>query len=142
MFRVITKVILALIAICYGALFLTWNSREITVIGLRLPGGDRLEQAMPQGLLLFGGLILGVLLMSIALWASCAAMKAQVNHLNALVERAKEKLKAQLDAIQALRKDNERLTAELARAASGAAGGGQTVPADAVAAEDDDEDYI
>lgn len=110
--KVIFKVIVGLAFLAYAALFLSWNMTPQDIISWQM-FGDRYSQPLPVGALAFAGLIAGALIMAIACWSAWATQKATANKAVATVKKAKAKLQAQLDTINELRTEIEKLEDEL-----------------------------
>lgn len=110
--KVIVKVFIGLLFLAYAALFLSWNMTPQEIISWQLLG-VRYSQALPVGTLAFAGLLLGALIMAIACWSAWATQKTTANKAVATVKKAKVKLQAQLDMINELRTEVERLEDEL-----------------------------
>jgi hypothetical protein len=152
--KVIFKVVVALAVLAYGALFLSWNMAPTEITGLYWLGGVRYSQSLPLGSLVFIGLILGAVIMAIAAWSAWASQKAVADKATAMVKKAKVKLQAQLDEMNELRADNERLQSEIAGLQAGdgtwgkvkagdlPATEGQPAAAEAAETEVDDPDVI
>ena len=147
MFKVIFKVIVALLFLGYAAFFLSWNMAPQEIIAWNLLG-VKYTQALPVGLFGFVGLFLGAIIMAISCWSAWATQKAMVNKAVATVKKAKLKLQAQLDMINELRGEIERLEGELEslQAGDGTWGRTEATPAQAersdspeVESVDDDE---
>lgn len=112
MLKVIFKVIVALLFLGYAAFFLSWNMAPQEIITWNLLG-VKYTQLLPVGSLGFAGLLLGAIIMAISCWSAWATQKATVNKAVATVKKAKVKLQAQLDMINELRGEVERLEGEL-----------------------------
>ncbi|NPV48259.1 MAG: DUF1049 domain-containing protein [Armatimonadetes bacterium] len=149
MVKVIIGAVLGLLLLVYGALFLAWNMTPQDIVALRWFGGVQYSQALPVGSLVFIGLVVGALLMAIACWSAWASQRSIAKRAVAQVQKAKEKLQAQLDAINELRAQVAQLEEELesSRAGNGTWGqvsaGDIAVPdvtpgVDAAAADDPD----
>jgi len=110
MVKVIVVTFLVLLLLLYGAAFLLWNMTPQDIVAMRWLGGVQYSQALPVGSLVFIGLVLGALLM--ACWSAWAAQRALAQRAIAQVQRAKEKLQAQLDAIHELRAQVAELEAQ------------------------------
>ena len=133
MLKVIFKVIVALLALGYAAFFLSWNMASQEIITWNLLG-VKYTQALPVGTLGFAGLFAGAIIMAISCWSAWATQKAMVNKAVATVKKAKVKLQAQLDLINELRGEVERLEGELESLQAGDGTWGR------VAADDPSED--
>ena len=112
MFKVIFKVIIALLFLGYAAFFLSWNMAPQEVIGWNLLG-VKYTQALPAGSLGFVGLFAGAIIMAMSCWSAWAVQKGRANKAVATVKKAKVKLQAQLDMINELRGEVGRLEGEL-----------------------------
>ena len=110
--KVIIKIIIGLIILAYAALFLSWNMGQQEIISWQMMG-VRYSQPLPVGSLVFIGLVVGAIVMAIACWAAWAAQKAYADKAVATVKKAKVKLQAQLDTINELRGEVERLEGEI-----------------------------
>ncbi|MEN6547802.1 MAG: bZIP transcription factor [Armatimonadia bacterium] len=154
MLKVVISVLIALLIVAYGAAFLAWNMTSQDIVGWQA-FGVRYSQHLPVGSLVFVGLILGAVIMAIAAGSTWAAQKSRADRATAMVKKAKVKLQAQLDEINDLRDEVERLEAQVASLQSGDGTWGQATyaepPADtateagtAVPAETevDDDDVI
>lgn len=112
MVKVIVKVVVGLAALTYGAFFLSWNMVTQEVTGWQMMG-MRYSQQVPLGALVFIGLVAGAVIMALAAWSAWAAQKATADRATAQVRKAKEKLQAQLDHINELRAEIDRLEIKL-----------------------------
>jgi hypothetical protein len=130
MLKVILKVLVALVVLAYGALFLSWNMTPQEITGLHWLGGVRYSQTLPVGSLVFIGLIAGAAIMAVAAWSAWAAQKAIVDKATAVVKKAKVKLQAQLDEINDLRAEIERLQGEISSLQAGDGTWGKVSAAD------------
>jgi hypothetical protein len=112
MAKVIIKVIVGLVVLAYAAAFLSWNagSQEITALQL---GATKFSQQMPLGGLVFIGLIAGAVIMAVAAWSAWSTQKSRADKAVAQVQKAKEKLQAQLATINELRVEVDRLQSEV-----------------------------
>lgn len=145
MLKVIFKVIIVLLLVGYAAFFLSWNMAPQNIVSWNL-FGTRYTQAMPVGTLGFAGLIIGAIIMALACWSAWATQRGLALKGAATIKKAKGKLQAQLDTINELRAENERLEAELESLQAGdgswgrvAAGDLPNTPVAATAPSDDDE---
>jgi len=129
MVKVIVSVVALLLVLTYGAFFLSWNIAPQQVTGF-LWGGMRYSQALPLGSLVFLGLVLGALVMGAAAWSAWAGQKATADKHAATIRKAKTKLQTQLDEINDLRSDVERLQGELASLQAGDGTWGRASQAD------------
>lgn len=127
--KVILSVVAILLVLSYGAFFLSWNIAPQQVTGL-LWGGERFSQSLPLGSLVFIGLILGALLMGWASWSAWSTQKALADKHAATIRKAKTKLQAQLDEINELRAEVDRLQGELAGLQAGDGTWGKVSQAD------------
>lgn len=144
MLKVIIKVVVALLFLAYGAFFLAWNMKAETIVGFQW-GADTYSQILPVGALAFVGLIIGALIMAIAAWSSWATQKTTADRATAMVKKAKTKLQAQLDTINELRDEVDRLQAEVASLQAGDGTWGKVTHDDVPAAGEesvDDDDVI
>lgn len=150
MVKVIISVLVALLLLAYGAGFLSWNIAPQEVTGLWL-GGVRYSQTLPLGSLVFIGLIIGAAIMAVAAWSVWTTQKATADKATAMVKKAKVKLQAQLDEINDLRGEIQRLECEVAGLKAGDGTWGAVTAADlnagsesadAPTAEVDDPDVI
>jgi len=125
MVKVIVKVIIGLLALCYGALFLSWNMGPQEIISWQM-GGWKYSQPLPLGTLPFIGLVVGAVIMAIAAWSAWAVQKGAADRATGMVKKAKAKLQAQLDTINELRAEAERLKSEMESLRAGDGTWGQT----------------
>jgi len=132
MLKVVISVLIALLIVAYGAAFLAWNMTSQDVVGWQA-FGVRYSQHLPVGSLLFVGLFIGALIMGIAAVATWSAQKSRADKATAMVKKAKVKLQAQLDEINDLRDEIDRLEAQVASLQSGDGTWGQTTYAEASA---------
>ncbi len=152
MLRVIIFVALGALLLVYGMLFATWNMTPVTVIGFQI-GDDAYGEKLPVMALPLVGLVVGLVVMAVAVWSEWSAQRKRAAHAAAQIERAKEKLQKQHEAIVELREEVERLNQELQTQEHLQAG--NEPPEDlivelsdeagdesAATAEDDDEDVI
>mgnify|MGYP005834679809 CR=1 FL=1 len=130
MVKVIIGSVLGLLLLVYGALFLSWNMTPQDIVAARWFGGVQYSQALPVGSLVFIGLVIGALLMAVACWSAWAGQRALTKRAVAQVQKAKEKLQAQLDAINELRARVEQLEAELESSRAGNGTWGQVSASD------------
>lgn len=110
--KVILKVVIGLALLAYAAMFLSWNMTQQEIISWQM-FGVRYSQPLPVGALAFAGLVIGAIVMAVAAWSAWAAQKAAADKAVATVKKAKVKLQAQLDMINELRAEIERLEDEL-----------------------------
>lgn len=145
MFKAIVIVFLGIVLLAYGSLFFAWNLTPQEITSWQL--GARYSQVLPVGSLAFIGLVLGALIMAVATASTYASQRATTRKAAATIRKAKAKLQAQLDAINELRGEVERLEGELAglRAGDGTWGKASYAPeaatestTAAAATEDDD----
>ena len=153
MVKVILKMVVVLALLCYGALFLSWNNAPQEIVTWQMLG-VKYSQTLPVGALAFAGLIVGAILMAVACWSAWASQRALANRAAAQVKKAKEKLQAQLKAINELRAQNQQLDSELASLQAGDGTWGQASardvtlpetpaePAPAQPAADEDSEII
>jgi hypothetical protein len=134
MLKVIIKVLLSLLSLAYAAAFLFWNSasQDIVTWNLRV----KLSQALPVGALAFIGVVIGAAVMAISALSAYGTQKAAATKAVATVKKAKEKLQAQLDAINELRAEVERLEGELSSLQAGDGSWGRVNVGEAGAATD------
>lgn len=130
--KVIVSVLVVLALLAYGACFLSWNLAPQEVTGFVLLG-TRYSQSLPLGSLVFIGLVLGAVVMAIATWSAWASQKATADKHAATIRRAKAKLQDQLDEINDLRAEVERLEGQVASLQSGDGTWGQVTQADIAA---------
>jgi hypothetical protein len=138
MVKVIVKVLVALGVLAYGALFLSWNMTPQEITGLSL-GSVRYSQMLPAGSLVFIGLIVGAVIMAAAAWSSWAAQKAAADHAAAVVKKAKVKLQAQLDEMNNLRAEVQKLQGDITSLQAGDGTWGKVSATDLGAAAASDE---
>lgn len=126
MVKVIISVLLALLVVAYGAAFFAWNMTPQEVIGLQVMG-QRYSQNLPIGSLVFVGLIIGAIIMGVAAVGTWSSQRARADKATAMVKKAKVKLQAQLDTINELRDEVDRLEAQIASLHAGNGTWGQPV---------------
>lgn len=131
--KVIFKVIIGLALLAYAALFLSWNMTPQDIISWQMLG-VRYSQPLPVGALAFAGLIVGALIMAVACWSAWATQRATANKAVATVKKAKVKLQAQLDTINEMRAEIEKLEDELDSMQAGDGSWGRVNAADVTGA--------
>ena len=114
MAKVIITVLLIVVLALYGAMFITWNTQTITVVGFVSPlsPDQGYSTVMPQAFLAIGGVIVGIVIMAIAAWSTWAAQKDTARTAQAQVAAAKKKLQERTDMVRELRGEVKKLKNE------------------------------
>ncbi len=115
MAKVIITVLLVVVLALYGAMFITWNMQNITVVGFVSPlsPDQGYSAVMPQAFLAIGGLVVGVVIMAVAAWSTWTAQNSAKRTAQSQVAVAKQKLQERTDMVRALRQEVKKLKDEL-----------------------------
>jgi uncharacterized membrane-anchored protein YhcB (DUF1043 family) len=114
--RVVGTVIVVVVALAYGALFISWNPTIISVVGLGSPVSQKMVEELPVWSLPFIGGVVGVFVMLFSMWALWAGQKRQTDKYKRQVEKAKRIIAERNGTIEEHEAKIAQLEADLATA--------------------------
>ena len=129
MLKAILIVVLLLVALCYAALFLTWNGdMRVNLLVWRIGGDPWWLQSVPAGLLPVAGAVAGALVMAFAAWGPWATQRRAAKTAEAKVQKAVEKFNEQKGRLAERNETIQRLQDHIAELEKGPVGTAAEAP--------------